>query len=96
MLDELGKLTPVLGRLESMGMAANFVVRLRGNLDAIRRGLLRIYTIQRVEFVPSVHVLVQTLVFSIIALLLLLKTEGDPLRLCCLDSSPTCSLMSCI
>ncbi len=77
-LDELRKLTPVLGRLESMGMAANFVVRLRANQDAIRRALLRIYTIQRVEFVPSVHVLVQTLVFSIIVLLLLLKTEGDP------------------
>jgi hypothetical protein len=75
-LDELGKLTPILGRLE--GMAANFVVRLRGNQDAIRRALLRIYTIQRVEFVPSVHVLVQTLVCSIILLLLLLKTEGDP------------------
>src|SRR5215203_801848 len=30
-LHELGKLTPVLGRLESMGMAANFVVRLRSN-----------------------------------------------------------------
>ncbi|WP_431203240.1 hypothetical protein ACQ86E_31370 [Bradyrhizobium betae] len=27
---------------------------------------------------PSVHVLVQTLVFSIVLLLLLLKTEGDP------------------
>ena len=40
--------------------------------------MLRIYTIQRVEFVPSVHVLVQTLVFSIVLLLLLLKTEGDP------------------
>jgi hypothetical protein len=77
-LDELGKLTPILGGLESMGMAANFVVRLRTSQDAIRRALLRIYTIQRVEFVPSVHVLVQTLVLSIILLLLLLKTEGDP------------------
>ena len=77
-LAELGKLTPILGRLEGMGMAANFVVRLRANQDAIRRALLRIYTIQRVEFVPSVHVLVQTLVLSIIILLLLLKTEGDP------------------
>ncbi|MGT2440975.1 hypothetical protein ACU4GH_40060 [Bradyrhizobium betae] len=38
-------------------MAANFVVRLRTNQDVIRRALLRIYTIQRVEFVPSVHVL---------------------------------------
>ncbi|HXH45978.1 MAG TPA: hypothetical protein VNK51_19330 [Bradyrhizobium sp.] len=77
-LDELAKLTPILGRLEGMGMAANFVVRLRTNQDVIRRALLRIYTIQRVEFVPSVHVLVQTLVFSIVLLLLLLKTEGDP------------------
>jgi hypothetical protein len=77
-LDELAKLTPILGSLEGMGMAANFVVRLRTNQDAIRRALLRIYTIQRVEFVPSVHVLVQTLVVSIILLLLLLKTEGDP------------------
>ncbi|MEH2528163.1 MULTISPECIES: hypothetical protein [unclassified Bradyrhizobium] len=77
-LDELAKLTPILGALEGMGMAANFVVRLRTNQDGIRRALLRIYTIQRVEFVPSVHVLVQTLVVSIILLLLLLKTEGDP------------------
>ena len=77
-LDELAKLTPILGRLEGMGMAANFVVRLRTNQDVIRRALLRIYTIQRVEFVPSVHVLVQTLVGSIVLLLLLLKTEGDP------------------
>jgi len=28
--------------------------------------------------VPSVHVLVQTLVFSIVAMMLFLKTEGDP------------------
>lgn len=77
-LEELTKLTPIFGRLEGMGMAANFVVRLRTTQDVIRRALLRIYTIQRVEFVPSVHVLVQTLVGSIVLLLLLLKTEGDP------------------
>lgn len=77
-LAELARLTPILGQLEGMGMAANFVVRLRTDQDVIRRALLRIYTIQRVEFVPSVHVLVQTLVGSIVLLLLLLKTEGDP------------------
>lgn len=59
-------------------MAANFVVRLRTTQDVIRRAVLRIYHIQRVEFVPSVHVLVQTLVLSIVAMLLFLKTEGDP------------------
>lgn len=77
-LSEIAKLTPIFGRLESMGMAANFVVRLRSSQDVLRRCALRIYQIQRVEFVPSVHVLVQTLVFSIVLLMLLLKTEGDP------------------
>ena len=77
-LDEIAKLTPIFGRLEGMGMAANFVVRLRTTQDVVRRSMLRIYHIQRVEFVPSVHVLVQTLVLSIVAMLLFLKTEGDP------------------
>jgi len=77
-LDELAKLTPIFGRLEGMGMPANFVVRLRSAQDLIRRSLFRIYTIQRVQFVPSVHVLVQTIVTMIVLLLVLLKTEGDP------------------
>lgn len=77
-LQELSKLTPILGRLEDAGMPANFIVRLRGSQDLIRRSLLRIYQIQKVEFVPSVHVLVQTLVLSIVTLMVLLKTEGDP------------------
>lgn len=77
-LAEIGNLTPIFGRLESMGMTANFVVRLRATQDVLRRSMLRIYQIQRVEFVPSVHVLVQTLVFAIVAMMLFLKTEGDP------------------
>lgn len=77
-LEEIAKLTPILGRLERLGMAANFVVRLRSTQDVLRRSVLRIYQIQRVEFVPSVRVLVQTLVFAIVVLMLLLKTEGDP------------------
>lgn len=77
-LAEIGRLTPIFGRLESIGMTANFVVRLRTTQDVLRRSMLRVYQIQRVEFVPSVHVLVQTLVFSIVAMMLFLKTEGDP------------------
>ncbi len=77
-LAEIGKLPPIFGRLEPMGMTANFVVRLRTTQDVLRRSMLRVYQIQRVEFVPSVHVLVQTLVFSIVAMMLFLKTEGDP------------------
>ncbi len=59
-------------------MAANFVVRLRSTQDVIRRAVPGIYQIQRVEFVPSVHVLVQTLVAAIVMMMLFLKTEGDP------------------
>ncbi|MGL6063392.1 MAG: hypothetical protein ACRC1G_22175, partial [Bradyrhizobium sp.] len=77
-LEEISKLTPIFGRLETMGMAANFVVRLRTTQDVVRRAVLRIYQIQRVEFVPSVHVLVQTLVMAIVLMVLFLKTEGDP------------------
>ena len=77
-LEEIAKLTSIFGRLEGMGMAANFVVRLRTTQDVLRRSMLRIYQIQRVEFVPSVHVLVQTLVLAIVIMMLFLKTEGDP------------------
>ncbi|ABQ39157.1 MULTISPECIES: hypothetical protein [Nitrobacteraceae] len=53
-LAEIGKLTPIFGRLESMGMTANFVVRLRTTQDVLRRSMLRIFQTQRVEFVSSV------------------------------------------
>jgi hypothetical protein len=77
-LEEIDRLTPILGRLEVMGMASNFVVRLRTAQDTLRRNMLRIYHIQKVQFVPSVHVLVQTLVLAIVLMMLFLKTEGAP------------------
>ncbi|KAJ8137071.1 hypothetical protein OY671_009716, partial [Metschnikowia pulcherrima] len=73
-LAEIGKLTPIFGRLESMGMTANLVVRSRTTQDVSRRSMSRIYQIQRVEFVPSVHVSVQTSVFSIVAMMMFSKT----------------------
>jgi hypothetical protein len=77
-LKEIDRLTPILGSLEDMGMASNFVVRLRTAQDSLRRNMLRIYHIQKVQFVPSVHVLVQTLVLAIVLMMLFLKTEGAP------------------
>jgi hypothetical protein len=77
-LEEIDRLTPILGGLEDMGMASNFVVRLRTAQDSLRRNMLRIYHTQKVQFVPSVHVLVQTLVLAILLMMLFLKTEGAP------------------
>lgn len=74
----IDRLTPVFGDLEQRGMPANFVVRLRGAQDSLRRGVFRIYQIQRTQFVPSIHILVYSLVASIIFLLLFLTTEGSP------------------
>lgn len=77
-LEHVANLDAVFSQLEKLGMPANYIVRLRTLQDSLRRSLLRIYHIQRIQFVPSVHILVQTLVASIILLLLFLKTEGSP------------------
>ena len=77
-LAAIDDLSPIFCSLERLGMAANYVVRLRGLQDNLRRGVLRIYYIQAIEFVPSIHILVQTLVGAVLFLLLFLKTEGSP------------------
>lgn len=75
---EVDKLTPLFAQMDSLGMPANFIVRLRGHQDQLRRCLFRIYHIQSMQFVPSVYILVKTLVAAIVLLLLFLETEGSP------------------
>ena len=77
-LTAVDRLTGMFAEFEKLGIPANYIVRLRNTQDTLRRSVLRIYHIQRLQFVPSIHVLVQTLVASIILLLLFLKTEGSP------------------
>lgn len=64
--------------MEIGGAPPNYIVRLKTDQSALRRLIFRITHIQRIQFVPSVHVLVQSLVFAIVSLLLFLKTEGSP------------------
>lgn len=71
------RLAPFIARLDALGMPQNFVVRLRGELDVVRRSLYRIHYIQKIEFVPSIHVLVQSLVCAVLFMLLFLKTDGS-------------------
>ena len=77
-ISHIDELTEQLFQLETLGMPPNYIVRLRGEQSAIRRALFRMYHMQRIQFVPSVHVLVQSLVFAVVSLLLFLKTEGSP------------------
>lgn len=74
----IDELTAYFWDLEEAGMPPNFVVRLRSEQSMLRRCIFRMYHMQRIQFIPSVHVLVQSLVVAVISLLLFLKTEGSP------------------
>jgi hypothetical protein len=74
---ETDRLVPFILDLERLGMSQNFIVRMRGALDTLRKCVYRTYYIQKIEFLPSVHVLIQTLALAVIALLMLLKTDGS-------------------
>jgi hypothetical protein len=76
-IEQADKLVPYIAELERLGMSQNFVVRIRSELDVLRKCLYRVYYIQKIEFVPSVHVLIQTLVCAVLFLLLFLKTDGS-------------------
>jgi hypothetical protein len=77
-LKAVNGLGAIFAELEGMGIPANHIVRLRSTQDALRRSVLRVYTIQRLQFVPSAVVLVQSLVAAVVLLMLFLKTEGSP------------------
>lgn len=67
-----------ISQMEMLGMPANYVVRLRGEQGALRRAVLRVYHVQRTQFIPSAHILAESLIVFVIGLLLFLSTEGSP------------------
>ncbi len=71
------RLAPYFTQLDRLGMPPNYIVRLRSEQASLRKSLYRIYYIQKMEFVPSIHVLIQTLVCAVLLLLLVLKTDGS-------------------
>ncbi|HTX51583.1 MAG TPA: hypothetical protein VMU37_05225 [Caulobacteraceae bacterium] len=69
-------LSPFFTELQGLELSERYVVRLRAAQDTLRRCLFRVAYIQKIQFVPSVHVLVQTLVLASLFVLLFLKTMG--------------------
>jgi hypothetical protein len=69
-------LSPLFIHLQELDVPERFIVRLKGEQDTLRRDIFRVQHIQRMEFIPSVHVLVQTLVIASLFVLLFLKTAG--------------------
>lgn len=76
-LSAINELSPSFVEMERMDVPANYIVRLRNEQGAVRRLLLRIYHIQRTNFLPSAYVLIQTIVALIITALVF--TRLDPI-----------------
>ena len=70
------QLSPLFTRLQALNLSERIIVRLKSQQDILRRSIFRVAYIQKMEFVPSVHVLVQTLVLASLFVLLFLKTAG--------------------
>lgn len=75
LIDELSDSLREMGQL---GMMPNFLVRLKTEQGIVRRAVLRVSHIQRTQFIPSAHILAETLIGLVILVLLLLRTEGSP------------------
>jgi Ca2+/Na+ antiporter len=63
--------------MEDTDVPANYVVRLRSEQAALRKSVLRIYHIQREEFLPSAYAMIVSFVVMIITLLMFTKIEGE-------------------
>jgi hypothetical protein len=62
--------------LEESDVPANYVVRLRAEQAGLRKSLLRVYHIQREQFLPSAKAMITTIVVVILAMLLVTNMGG--------------------
>lgn len=77
-IESINNLSESFAEMEKLAMPPNYIVRLEGEQAALRRSVLRVYHIQRTQFLPSAHVLAESLALGIVFLLLFVKTEGSP------------------
>lgn len=62
--------------LEESDVPANYVVRLRQEQAALRKAVLRVYHIQREEFLPSAYTMIVSFVVMIVLLLMVTNMGG--------------------
>jgi len=74
----INTLSESFAEMEKLGMPPNYVVRLESEQASLRKSVLRVLHIQRTQFLPSAHILAESLAFGVVFLLLFLKTEGSP------------------
>lgn len=74
-LAPLASLSDSFLEMEKLGVPPNYIARLKQEQSVIRKSLLRIYHIQRINFLPSAQILAQTIVILIVSLLVFTKIE---------------------
>lgn len=74
-------LSESLLELENTDVPANYIVRLRGEQAGLRKAVLRVYQIQREEFLPSAHAMIFSFTVLVVVLLAFTKigTEAETL-----------------
>lgn len=74
-LDAIDALNASFLELDRVGVAATYTSRLRNEQGALRRSVLRVYHVQRTEFLPSAFLLIQSIVAIIITVLAFMEIE---------------------
>jgi hypothetical protein len=69
-------LSQTLEELEESDVPANYIVRLRAEQAALRKAALRVYHIQREEFLPSAKAMIMSIVVIIMLILLFTDMGG--------------------
>jgi hypothetical protein len=74
-LDALDELNASFLEMDRIGVPATYTSRLRGEQGALRRSVLRVYHVQRTEFLPSAYLLIQSIVGIILTVLTFMEIE---------------------
>lgn len=73
---EIRELNVTFGEMETAGVPANFIVKLKQQQAQLLRSMYRVNYIQKIKFIPSAFFLVRSIVVLVVGLLLL--TNIDP------------------
>ena len=74
-LDAIDELNATFLEMDRIGVPATYTSRLRAEQGALRRSVLRVYHVQRTEFLPSAYLLIQSIVVIIITALAFMEIE---------------------
>jgi hypothetical protein len=74
-LEAIDDLNESFLEMDRIGVPATYTSRLRGEQGALRRSVLRVYHVQRTEFLPSAYLLIQSIVVIVITVLAFMEIE---------------------